>query len=154
MEAFSLHSFLMTSLLALNAPAQPIQEAKIEVYEIPAMAGLWQVAKETVPDNNNNNACLERYNFGLKGHVQTTSGDEVTYGQYRYVHQEEGLPVLAIKTIYDNNAPDCSGVQIDQSGQAFATFVSLNNRHDPTLMQWCSDKQGQRCTVTLQRVLP
>ncbi|MDO4700823.1 MAG: hypothetical protein Q4A69_09105 [Moraxella sp.] len=152
MEAFSLHSLLMTSLLALNPTAQPAQEAKIEVYEIPAMAGLWQVAEETTSADET--VCVERYNFGLKGHVQTTSGGEITYGQYRYAHQEEGLPILAVKTIYDNNAPDCMGSQIDQSGHTFATFVALNNRHDPSLMRWCNDKEGQTCPITLQRVLP
>lgn len=147
MEVFSLHSVLMTSLLALSSPASSVQESQIEVYEIPAVAGLWQVAGAT-------DGCAERYNFGAKGHLKTTSGDEITYGKYRYVPQEEGLPVLAFATIYDNNAPDCSGNQIDQAGDTFATFVALNSRDEPTQMHWCIDKAGQNCSVMLNRVLP
>lgn len=160
MEAFSLQAFLMTSMLAIAPPNDPKQVAKVEVYEIPVMAGLWQVAAKEATQNDSLAAdslastCLEQYNFGLKGHLKTVSANEMTYGQYRYVPQEEGLPILAVKTIYDNNEPDCAGDKIDQSGQAFATFVSLDSRDNPTQMQWCNDKEGQSCSLTFYRVQP
>lgn len=152
MEAFSLQSVLMTSLLALNVPNPSAQEAKIGTYELPVVAGLWQLQKQD--GSVQTDMCHEQYNFGQDGDLTTISGAEKTYGYYRYSTQEEGLPVLAVKTVYDNNAPDCSGTQIDQSGHAFATFVLLDNRDDPAVMYWCRDGQGQNCPTTLRRVLP
>lgn len=153
METFSLQSVLMTSLLALNISSPSVQEAKIGTYELPVIAGLWQLQKDD-ESAQADMICHEQYNFGQDGNLTTVSGVEKTYGYYRYRIQEEGLPVLAVKTVYDNNAPDCSNTQIDQSGQTFATFVSLDSRDNPTRMYWCDDGQGKNCTTTLKRILP
>lgn len=148
MEAFSLQSVVATALLALNFPQKPMQEAEVHTYEIPAIAGLWRLEKQ------DDTGCLERYNFGKNGQLNTISGIEKTYGHYDYGMQNEGLPILVVHTIYDNNAPDCSGMQIDQSDSIFKTFVSLDSRENPTSMQWCNDEQGQNCPIVLQRILP
>lgn len=101
------------------------------------------------------NTCQEYYNFGRNGILTTTSGDERTVGNYRFSYSEEfELPVLAIRTEWDNNAPDCLGNQIDQSGNSFAVFVRLNDRHEPTVMEWCNDFSGKLCHAFLHKVLP
>lgn len=152
MEPFTLAPFVTASLLTLATPTPSPDQAQIGVYELPAVSGLWQLApSESRPVSDD---CQERYNFGKNGQLKTVSGAEITYGQYAYVVQPEGLPILAMQTVHDNNAPDCSGAQVDQSGDVFSTFVSLDSRHDPTVMRWCSDSVGQKCHATLQRILP
>ena len=149
MEPFTLAPLITASMLAFGAPAPAEQSAQIGIYELPAVSGLWELSSTTTTQTN----CQERYNFGRDGQLKTVSGAEITYGQYAYVAQPEGLAILAIQTVHDNNAPDCSGAQVDQSGDVFSTFVSLDSRHDPSVMQWCSDSVGKNCHATLQRVL-
>ena len=78
------------------------------------------------------------------------SGKEWTYGRYMVTHREEGLPIIAIQTIYDNNEVDCSGNQIDQTDEALIAFL----KHDGNQMQWCADSEGLECSMSLNRVLP
>lgn len=140
-------SALITALLSLNQPSEPV----VTTYELPAIAGLWQIDLQ----NPTSNACQERYNFGKDGALMATSGDEYTKGQYRFDYMADlPLPVLAIKTTYDNNQPDCLGEQIDQTGNTMAMFVKLKQKHHPTTMQWCQDLDGKNCVATLYRVLP
>lgn len=100
-------------------------------------------------------SCQERYNFGANGKLTTTSGKERTEGEYlfRYI-EESSLPALAMTTTFDNNEPDCSGNIINQSNDSFAFFVKLDNRHNPTKMQWCQDKDGKDCHARFWRILP
>ncbi len=94
--------------------------------------------------------CRELYNFGADNEMWAVSGKEWTYGRYLVTHREEGLPIIAIKTIYDNNEPDCSGNQIDQSDEAMIAFLN----HDGNQMQWCADPEGTQCFMNFNRVLP
>lgn len=99
---------------------------------------------------NKSNQCRELYNFGADNEMWAVSGKEWTYGRYLVTHREEGLPVIAIKTIYDNNEVDCSGNQVDQSDEALIAFLY----HDGNQMQWCADPDGTECFMTFDRVLP
>lgn len=159
---------MMMAAFATLAPAE--QGNHIQTYQLPAIAGLWQVtslqdAKQSSGDANDTDAhqrksihesdCQERYNFGVNGKINTVSGQERTSGEYRFAYVEEvGLPVLAMITNYDNNLPDCSGYQVDQTNNSLAVYVKLDSRHNPKIMQWCEDKEGQTCRITFERVLP
>ncbi|WP_367103295.1 hypothetical protein [uncultured Psychrobacter sp.] len=94
--------------------------------------------------------CRELYNFGSDNEVWTVSGKEWTYGRYLVTHREEGLPIIAIKTVFDNNEVDCSGNQIDQTDEALIAFLD----HDGDQMQWCADPDGRECFMRFRRVLP
>ncbi|MER2163778.1 MAG: hypothetical protein ABS921_06590 [Psychrobacter alimentarius] len=96
------------------------------------------------------NQCRELYNFAADNEVWTVSGKELTYGRYLITHREEGLPIIAIKTIYDNNEVDCSGNKIDQTDEALIAFVN----HDGNQMQWCADPDGNECFMNFNRILP
>ena len=98
----------------------------------------------------NNNQCREIYYFGADNEMWAVSGKEWTYGRYIISHPEEGLPVIALKTVYDNNEKDCSGNQIDQSNEAFIAFLN----HNGNQMQWCADPAGQQCFMSFKKVLP
>lgn len=94
--------------------------------------------------------CREVYNFGADNQMWAVSGKEWTYGRYIVTHLEEGLPIIALQTIYDNNEKDCSGNQIDQSNEAFIAFL----KHDNNRMQWCADSSGEECFMSFNKVLP
>lgn len=146
MEPTVFTTVALTSLIALSNPAAK-EEAKINTYTLPAIAGVWQLQAQTV--------CQERYYFGADGEMRTTSDKEITQGEYQFVYAEEAsLPVLAFNTEYDNNKPDCAGNQIDQTGHSLAVFVKLDDKHDPKHMKWCSDQEAADCNAQLTRVLP
>ena len=94
--------------------------------------------------------CRELYNFGEDNNVWAVSGAEWTYGKYLVTHPEQGLPIIAIKTLYDNNEVDCSGNQVDQSGEALVAYLNYDDKH----MQWCSDPEGEECFMKFHRILP
>ena len=94
--------------------------------------------------------CRELYNFGADNEMWAVSGKEWTYGRYLVTHREEGLPIIAIKTVYDNNEVDCSGNQIDQTDEALIAYLN----HDGNHMQWCADPEGTQCFMNFHRVLP
>ena len=96
------------------------------------------------------NQCRELYNFGADNEMWAVSGEEWTYGRYLVTHREEGLPVIAIRTVYDNNEVDCSGNKIDQTDEALIAFLN----HDGNQMQWCADPDGKECFMNFNRVLP
>ena len=106
--------------------------------------------KNLMTSVNKSNQCRELYNFGADNEMWAVSGKEWTYGRYLVTHREEGLPVIAIKTIYDNNEVDCSGNQVDQSDEALIAFLY----HDGNQMQWCADPEGTKCFMRFNRVLP
>lgn len=147
MEPNFLSALALASLAALANPS--VQSSTIGSYELPAIAGLWQI------ELDEQNGCKELYNFGRDGNLTTVSGEERTYGEYRFAYVEDNsLPVIAIKTLHDNNQPDCSGNQVDQTGDTIATYVKLDTRHDPKQMYWCDDSQGVQCRVRFLRQLP
>ncbi|MGP5209878.1 MULTISPECIES: hypothetical protein [Psychrobacter] len=106
--------------------------------------------KNLVASTKAPNQCRELYNFAADNEVWTVSGKELTYGRYLITHREEGLPIIAIKTIYDNNEVDCSGNKIDQTDEALIAFVN----HDGNQMQWCADPDGNECFMNFNRILP
>ena len=96
------------------------------------------------------NQCRELYNFAADNEMWSVSGKESTYGRYLVTHREEGLPIIAIKTVYDNNEVDCSGNQVDQTDEALIAFLN----HDGNQMQWCADPDGKECFMNFKRILP
>lgn len=106
--------------------------------------------KDLIASTKVSNQCRELYNFAADNEVWTVSGKELTYGRYLITHREEGLPIIAIKTIYDNNEVDCSGNKIDQTDEALIAFVN----HDGNQMQWCADPDGNECFMNFNRILP
>ena len=96
--------------------------------------------------------CRERYNFGADNMLRTTSGEEWTYGNYIYHHQEQGLPIIAITTTYDNNKPDCAGMQIDQKGEEMIAYVDY--QPEKNQMRGCIDNEAKYCFMTFRKLLP
>ena len=107
-------------------------------------------SRNLIASANKPNQCRELYNFSADNEMRASSGKEWTYGRYLVTHREEGLPIIAIKTVYDNNEIDCSGNQIDQSDEALIAFLY----HDGNQMQWCADPDGNQCFMSFNRVLP
>lgn len=99
---------------------------------------------------NSSAQCREVYNFAADNEMWAVSGKEWTYGRYLVTHRDEGLPLIVIKTIYDNNEVDCSGNQIDQTDEALIAYL----KYDDTQMQWCADPDGKQCFMNFNRVLP
>lgn len=97
-----------------------------------------------------NNQCRELYNFKADNEMTTVSGKELTYGRYIVTHRDQGLPIIAMQTIYDNNEVDCSGNQVDQTDEALVAFL----KYDGNNMQWCADAEGEECFMDFNRVLP
>ena len=94
--------------------------------------------------------CRELYYFGADNEMWAVSGKERTYGRYLITHREKGLPIIAMQTIYDNNEVDCSGNQVDQTGEALVAFLKYDNNQ----MQWCADAEGSECFMDFYKVLP
>lgn len=94
--------------------------------------------------------CREIYNFAADNEMWAVSGKEWTYGRYLVTHRDEGLPIIALKTVYDNNEVDCSGNQVDQTGEALIAFLN----HESNKMQWCADPEGTECFMNFTRILP
>lgn len=94
--------------------------------------------------------CREIYYFGPDNEMWAVSGKERTYARYLITHGEAGLPIIAIKTVYDNNEMDCSGNQIDQTNEAIIAFMN----HQGNTMQWCADPDGEECFMHFDKILP
>ena len=107
-------------------------------------------SKKLMASTAKSNQCRELYNFAADNEMWAVSGKEWTYGRYLVTHREEGLPIIALKTVYDNNEVDCSGNQIDQTDEALIAFLN----HDGNQMQWCADPDGTECFMNFTRVLP
>lgn len=174
MEPISLTSITLASILAsFPAANEPVSQSVISTHISPAIAGQWEIElpeadksqatgesiKGTQDKNStlsiqttatNAKTCRELYNFGEDNKMWAVSGAEWTYGKYLVTHPEQGLPIIAIKTIYDNNEMDCSGNQVDQSGEAIVAYLDHKDNH----MQWCADPDGHECFMKFQRVLP
>lgn len=125
------------------------QVAKVSTYILPTIAGSWRL--DLQDKDPKQPSCQEVYHFDRDDKMTGVSGKEFTYGKYAYAPTDT-LPAMVIRTTYDNNAPDCSGKQIDQSGEMLLAFVKLSP--DERQMQWCSDPEGKKCFMTLNRILP
>lgn len=122
----------------------------IETSNIKPNVNINPNASQNISASAGSNQCRELYNFGADNEIWAVSGEEWTYGRYLVTHREEGLPIIAIKTIYDNNEKDCSGNQVDQTDEALIAFLN----HDGNKMQWCADPDGKECYMNFHRVLP
>ncbi|WP_394260943.1 hypothetical protein [Moraxella boevrei] len=134
---------------AVEQPTEKPQVAKISTHVLPSIAGQWQL--QISQKDPTQPHCQERYNFGRDQIFQGQSGKEMSYGKYLFSDTGNGLPAIAIQTEYDNNAKDCSGNQVDQTGDILVAYVKTV---DNNTMQWCSDSDGKNCGMTLQRILP
>lgn len=149
MEPLSLSSMTLAGLLAaLPAPAEPVSQSVINTYITPAIAGQWEI--ELNNEVAQASECRELYNFGANNDMWAVSGDEWTYSKYMVSYQDDGLPIIALSTIYDNNAVDCSGNQVDQTGETFVGFLN----HENNEMQWCVDPEGSECFMSFHRMQP
>lgn len=146
----------MTKQAALKAAAEAQVTNEPKVTADKAEGILEQNEQRTikvVPSKTSisaSNQCRELYYFAEDNEMWAVSGKERTYSRYLITHRDEGLPIIAIKTIYDNNEVDCSGNQVDQTGEALIAFLS----HDGNEMQWCADPEGTECYMNFRRVLP
>lgn len=143
-------------VLAIQESSRIANEAEKAADEAEAM-GNYQDSDyddriEEIKSSVQDTQCRERYNFGADNVVLTTSGEEWTYGKYVYHHQEEGLPIIAITTTYDNNKPDCSGMQVDQKGEAIIAYVDY--QPEKNQMRWCIDGEANNCFLTFRQLLP
>ena len=163
-SAHSTHAMMTKEAEANQSASNSAQQpSSVEPKVITGMdGGVLTQSEERVlnitPTTSNNllasvgksNQCRELYNFSADNEMWSVSGKEWTYGRYLVTHREEGLPVIAIKTVYDNNEVDCSGNQIDQTDEALIAFIN----HDGNQMQWCADPDGNECFMNFNRVLP
>lgn len=133
----------------VNSKPKYEQIAKVSTYILPNIAGSWQL--ELQEKDPKQPMCQEIYNFDRDDKMTGVSGKEFTYGKYAYAPTDM-LPALVIRTQFDNNAPDCSGKQIDQAGEMLLAFVKFSD--DERQMQWCSDPEGKKCFMQLNRILP
>jgi hypothetical protein len=133
-----------------------IEQDELRIFDVVVAnksATTEQAAAKTATGQNPDRAakqCRELYNFGADNEMWAVSGKEWTYGRYLITHREEGLPIIAIKTVYDNNEVDCSGNQIDQTDEILLAFLE----HNGNQMQWCANPDGTQCFMRFQKVLP
>lgn len=144
MKSFAL-SF-QTVLAAAAMPAEPTS-AKIITEMNPPIVGVWELALEKKVGG-----CTEMYNFKADNKLSVVSGEEWTYGTYQLIYKKDmALPVLMLKTTFDDNNMDCSGNQKDQSGESFAAyFKQTDARH----FELCADGAGKKCFMQFFKRLP
>ena len=134
----------------VTAKAVPVAaENTIQISTRPEIAGLWGMV---IP---NNKKCVEYYNFRSGNEIVVNSGKEWSVGLYEYQPSvdaaENLLPTLVMQVNYENNELDCSGNQVDQSGEISQYFVKWET---PNKINFCGSEKGDQCFATLNRVLP
>ena len=121
----------------------------IKVITRPEILGLWGME---IP---NNKKCVEYYNFRGSNEVIVNSGKEWSAGLYDYQpspdNTMEKLPALVMQIKYENNEKDCSGNQVDQSGEISQYYVRWQNTNT---LNFCASEKADQCFATLRRVLP
>ena len=149
--------FLLTSFsfadqnVTAKAKSADLQkmENNIRVVVRPEILGLWGME---IP---NNKKCIEYYNFRGGNEFVVNSAKEWSVGLYEYQPPQEArsglLPTLVMQVNYDNNEKDCSGNQVDQTGELSQYFVQWSN---PNQINFCATEQGGQCFAQLNRVLP
>jgi hypothetical protein len=137
----------LTSMLRI-VPAAGVK-SNVNLVSRPLIAGLWIM---TIPDV----ACHENYNFQEDGNFLVQSAGEWTQGKYVYTlpdadAMEKTLPLLTMLIQYDNKVTDCSGNNIDQSGEVQREYVKWI---DPAHIEFCATEDGQQCALKLRKLLP
>ena len=144
-------------------PVVPEQQAQLAEEELQSIDGiedlsidqqnsLSEVTTITSAATKPQADCKETYTFSHDNIMWSVSGAEWTYGRYVLSHQDEGLPLIAINTLHDNNEVDCSGNQVDQTGEMMLAYVDYQS--DVPYMHWCADKEGEECFMTFKKQLP
>ena len=125
------------------------QENSIRITTRPEILGLWGME---IPKNKK---CVEYYNFRAGNEVIVHSDQEWSTGLFEYQPSPDNtmsvLPTLVMQVNYENNKVDCSGNQIDQSGEISQYFVQWKNANE---INFCASEQGKDCFASLHRVLP
>jgi len=138
-----------TNLTSMLRAVPADVKSNINLVSRPLIAGLWIM---TIP----NVSCQEYYNFQEDGDFLVKSAGEWTIGKYVYVLPEaeamaKTLPQLTMAIQYDNKAKDCSGSDIDQSGEVQRQYVKwIDSAH----IQFCATDDGQQCVLGLRKLLP
>lgn len=140
---------MATPQLSQDAEIDPqISESKIEIITNSDLMGTWGME---IPSNK---SCTEFYNFRSNNELIIKSAEEWSIAQYQYQppnNRSELLPVLALQIKYDNNEKDCSGVQVDQTGELQQFFIKwIDNKK----IQFCASNKGENCFATLNKLLP
>ncbi len=130
-----------------SAKTQP--KSDIEVVNRPLIAGLWGMK---IPNAN----CTEYYNFKENGEFLVKSSGEKSVGKYLYQLPEMGatattLPQLTLGIFHDNGETDCSGNQVNQTGEIHQEFVKWVSS---SRIKFCSTVDGNSCKLVLDKVLP
>lgn len=145
------------SVIAQTPPTPPtppqqgqgIQENILSLSSRPEILGLWSME---IPSQKK---CTEYYNFRGGNEVVVNSAKEWSTGVYDYRPSPDNtkstLPMLIVQVVYDNNEIDCSGNQQDQSNEINQFFVKWNS---PNSIEFCTTDKGEKCLVSLNRVLP
>ncbi len=137
--------------VAVKANTADMQQVEnsIRINTRPEILGLWGM------DISNNKKCTEYYNFRRDNEVVVNSAKEWSVGLFEYQPSPdntlEKLPTLVMQIKYENNETDCSGNQIDQSGELSQYFVQWKNSNE---INFCATDTGQQCFASLRRVLP
>lgn len=132
-----------------NAKAtQFASENTIRIQTRPEIVGLWgmEIAKK--------NKCVEYYNFKSNSDILIKSGSEWSTGVYAYQPTPDpssALSALTIQIQYDNNEVDCSGIQVNQTGEIMQYCVKWKT---PRTLSLCDSENSEQCFATLHRVLP
>lgn len=137
-----------SSTLSEPAKARPVDQSNIEIVNHPEIMGQWGME---IP---NNKQCVEYYNFRGNNEVIIKSDKEWSTGRYQYQlpnDRTEFLPALAMHIEYDNNQQDCSGDQVDQTGEVQQFFVKWIN---PQKIEFCGTEKGEQCFAVLNKTLP
>ena len=143
MNAFAIN--LLASIPTLVG--QPPTADPVIKTTYPLIAGKWRMESPNLRAD-----CNEDLNFLPNNRLLVVSADEWTYGTYRIIEEPKlDLPILLLHTILDDNQMDCSGNQVDQAGENFASFMKQLTLDSIVL---CSSVQGGNCPVKLNRILP
>lgn len=136
-----------TNLATTKAPV--VEDVNtISITTRPEIVGLWGMK---IP---NNKRCIEYYNFKNENQVVVKSDQEWSTGIYEYrpsTNPDQSVSELIIQIKYDNNEKDCSGNQIDQTGEMSQYFVQWKS---PTTIEFCDSVKAEKCFAELRRILP
>jgi hypothetical protein len=120
----------------------------ISIKTRPEIVGLWGMR---IP---NNKRCIEYYNFQNENQLVVKSDQEWSTGLYEYrpsTNPDQTASELIIQIQYDNNEKDCSGNQVDQTGEMSQYFVQWKS---PTTIEFCDSAKAEKCFAELKRILP
>ena len=127
----------------------PIIQSNVQIKTRPEILGLWGIE---IPGNK---SCVEFYNFRGNNEVVVNSAKEWSAGLFDYQPSPDNTleksPVLIMQIKYENNERDCSGNQVNQSGEISQYYVRWKS---PNVINFCASEQEDKCFATLKRVLP